>query len=143
VSLIFYPTGAFSGAVAGTQQGRSHLCRLRPMLGLCWKFSCMPILELSTEPKLVSRRRLSLVPKWKVGPRTIWPPAGGLAINGLTSDARRSSSCLAWALQGKEVNVLLNPDPGFARIEASSPEAAVWDPRFFSDELKLARRYSA
>jgi len=36
------------------------------------------------------------------------------------------------ALQGREVNVLINPDyPDFARIETSSPEAVVWDSSLF------------
>ncbi len=37
------------------------------------------------------------------------------------------------ALQGREKNVLINPDHAdFARIRASAPEAVVWDPRLFS-----------
>ena len=36
-------------------------------------------------------------------------------------------------LQGREVNVLINPDHSdFARISVSAPEAVVWDPRLFS-----------
>ncbi len=37
------------------------------------------------------------------------------------------------ALQGREMNVLINPDhPDFVRIVAGAPEAVVWDPRLFS-----------
>jgi RES domain-containing protein len=35
-------------------------------------------------------------------------------------------------LQGREVNVLLNPDhPDFPRIQATAPEPVTWDPRLF------------
>ena len=55
-------------------------------------------------------------------------------------DERRSAVLLvpSVALQGREVNVLINPDhPDFARIEASSPEAVVWDPRFFLGRAEI------
>src|ERR1017187_1182615 len=57
-------------------------------------------------------------------------------------DERRSAVLLgpSVALQGREVNVLINPDhPGFARIEASSPEAEVWDPRFFLGRAEIGK----
>jgi RES domain-containing protein len=50
-------------------------------------------------------------------------------------DERRSVVLLvpSVALQGRERNVLINPDhPDFPQIGVSAPEAVVWDPRLFS-----------
>ena len=50
-------------------------------------------------------------------------------------DQRRTAVLLvpSVALQGKEMNVLINPDhPDFVRIGAGAPETVVWDPRLFS-----------
>jgi RES domain-containing protein len=49
-------------------------------------------------------------------------------------EERRSAVLLvpSVVLQGKEVNVLINPDhPDFARIRATAPEPVLWDPRLF------------
>jgi RES domain-containing protein len=49
-------------------------------------------------------------------------------------DQRRSAILLVPSvlLQGREVNVLLNPDhPDFPRIQATAPEPVAWDPRLF------------
>jgi len=56
-------------------------------------------------------------------------------IGDLWLDERRTAALLvpSVALQGREKNVLINPDhPDFARIVASAPESVVWDPRLFS-----------
>src|ERR1017187_5084350 len=50
-------------------------------------------------------------------------------------DERRTAVLLvpSVALQGRERNVLINPDhPDFVRIGAGAPETVVWDPRLFS-----------
>ena len=50
-------------------------------------------------------------------------------------DERRTAVLLvpSAVLQGRENNVLLNPEhPAFARIQASAPEPVAWDPRLFS-----------
>jgi RES domain-containing protein len=50
-------------------------------------------------------------------------------------DQRRTAVLLvpSVALQGRERNVLINPDhPDSVRIRAGAPEAVVWDPRLFS-----------
>jgi len=50
-------------------------------------------------------------------------------------DERRTAVLLvpSVALQGREMNVLINPDHAdFVRIAASAAEAVVWDPRLFS-----------
>jgi RES domain-containing protein len=50
-------------------------------------------------------------------------------------EERRSAVLLVpgIVLQGREVNVLLNPDhPDFPRIRATAPEPVAWDPRLFA-----------
>jgi RES domain-containing protein len=48
---------------------------------------------------------------------------------------RRSAVLLvpSVVLQGRELNVLINPDHSdFVRIKTTSPETVIWDPRLFS-----------
>ena len=50
-------------------------------------------------------------------------------------DERRSAVLLvpSVVLQGRELNVLINPDHSdFVRIKTTSPETVIWDPRLFS-----------
>jgi RES domain-containing protein len=50
-------------------------------------------------------------------------------------DERRSAVLLvpSVVLQGRESNVLINPDHSdFVRITSTSPETVIWDPRLFS-----------
>jgi RES domain-containing protein len=50
-------------------------------------------------------------------------------------DERRSAVLLvpSVVLQGRELNVLINPDHSdFALIKTTSPETVIWDPRLFS-----------
>jgi RES domain-containing protein len=50
-------------------------------------------------------------------------------------DERRSAVLLvpSVVLQGRELNVLINPDhPDFVLIKTTFPETVIWDPRLFS-----------
>ena len=70
---------------------------------------------------------------WRVGP--VRPPSASRRFGDQWLEDRRSAVLLvpSVVLQGREVNVLLNPDhPDFPRIRATAPALVTWDPRLFA-----------
>jgi RES domain-containing protein len=138
---IFDPTGAFLYGGRWNSPGKRVIYAAQTYAGALLEvlvhanLGVVPKTHAAVEihiPDYVSREALS--PQALEG----WAAENNVAsrrFGDLWLEERRTAVLLvpSVVLQGREANILLNPDhPDFARITTTAPEPVLWDPRLFS-----------